>query len=311
MRAQLEAVADELRRLRATGVEQVYVSDETLAHLRKTTARRQVEAGPSSEEFSSVEEEIAAPAPERKFTARAASAGMAGGGGLRWDGQPIAPLPAPPVVELPKGSKAEQMAWLRETVLNCPVCREHIRPTGQIVFGVGSPEAEIFFCGEGPGADEERQGEPFVGPAGQLLTRIIQAMGLAREQVYIGNIMKWRPEMPTEWGNREPTLAEVEFSLPYLRAQLAIVQPKVIVALGKTAVNGLLGHDPARKMGTTRGRWHEFAGIPLMPTFHPSYLLRNPAMSAKRQVWEDMLLVMERVGMPVSEKQRGFFQGSK
>jgi uracil-DNA glycosylase family 4 len=174
---------------------------------------------------------------------------------------------------------------------------------------VGSPEAEIFFCGEGPGADEEEQGEPFVGPAGQLLTKIIQAMGLTREKVYIGNIMKWRPEMPTEWGNREPTPAEVAFSLPFLRAQLAIVRPKVIVALGKTAVNGLLGPDPRRRMTAFRGHWQEFAGTPLMPTFHPSYLLRNQAMAVKRQVWEDMLAVMERVGMEVSEKQRGFFLG--
>jgi DNA polymerase len=186
-----------------------------------------------------------------------------------------------------------------------------VRPKGKIVFGVGSEEAGIFFCGEGPGADEEKQGEPFVGPAGQLLTKIIQAMGLAREQVYIGNIMKWRPEMPSEWGNREPTLQEVEFSLPYLRAQLEIVQPKVIVALGKTAVNGLLGHDPLRKMGAVRGKWHEFAGVPLMPTFHPSYLLRNAALAVKRQVWEDMMKVMEKAGMKVSEKQRGFFLSAK
>ena len=256
-------------------------------------------------------EEIESPAEAVMAAARAPiAAGKTGpntGGGLRWDGKPMAPLPEPPEVKLPKGTKVEQMDWLREQVLNSKACQEHVRPGGKLVFGVGTVAAEIFFCGEGPGADEEKQGEPFVGPAGQLLTRIIQAMGLSREQVYIGNIMKWRPEMPSEWGNREPTLEEVEFSLPYLRAQLEIVQPKVIVALGKTAVNGLLGHDPLRKMGAVRGKWHEFAGVPLMPTFHPSYLLRNASMSVKRQVWEDMMQVMERVGMKISEKQRGFF----
>jgi DNA polymerase len=200
------------------------------------------------------------------------------------------------------------MGWLRERVLGCPVCNEHVRPGRKLVFGVGTPEAEIFFCGEGPGADEEKQGEPFVGPAGQLLTKIIQAMGLSREAVYIGNVMKWRPEMPQEWGNREPTPSEVAFSLPFLRAQLAIVRPKVIVALGKTAVNGLLGPDPARRMTRFRGQWQTFDGVALMPTFHPSYLLRNSSAAVKRQVWEDMLAVMERIGMPISEKQRGFFR---
>jgi len=192
-------------------------------------------------------------------------------------------------------------------VLTCPVGNAHLRPGRKLVFGVGSPEADIFFCGEGPGADEEQQGEPFVGPAVQLLTKIIQAMGLTRERVYIGNVMKWRPELPTEYNNREPTPEEVAFSLPFLRAQLAIVQPKVIVALGNVAVNALLGADPARKMKDIRGQWAQFEGVPLMFTYHPSYLLRNSALSAKRQVWEAMLAVMERVGLPISEKQRGFF----
>jgi len=309
MRAQIEALAEELRHLRASGVERVLVTEGTMGRLRQAADRLKGAGGVAEVE------DTASPAEAVMAAARASiGAGKTGpntGAGLRWDGKPMAPLPEPPVVKLPKGTKTEQMDWLREQVLNSKTCQEHVRPGGKLVFGVGTAEAEIFFCGEGPGADEEKQGEPFVGPAGQLLTRIIQAMGLSREQVYIGNIMKWRPEMPSEWGNREPTLAEVEFSLPYLRAQLEIVQPKVIVALGKTAVNGLLGHDPLRKMGAVRGRWHEFAGVPLMPTFHPSYLLRNAAMSVKRQVWEDMMKVMERVGMEVSEKQKGFFQSGK
>lgn len=309
MRAQIEALAEELRHLRASGVERVLVTEGTMGRLRQAAEKLKGAGG-----LAEVEETMS-PVEAVMVASRApVAAGKTGpntGGGLRWDGKPIAPLPEPPVVKLPMGTKAEQMGWLREQVLNSKTCQEHVRPGGKLVFGVGTTAAEIFFCGEGPGADEEKQGEPFVGPAGQLLTRIVQAMGLSREQVYIGNIMKWRPEMPSEWGNREPTLDEVEFSLPYLRAQLEIVQPKVIVALGKTAVNGLLGHDPLRKMGAVRGKWQEFAGVPLMPTFHPSYLLRNAAMSVKRQVWEDMMKVMARVGMGISEKQRGFFLSGK
>jgi DNA polymerase len=303
MLAQLEAVTEELRRLRAEGVTQVSVTDATLARLRAAVARQR--PAPAATEWETPVSENSSPAKPVARAARAAAAPTSAG--LRWDGHPIAPIPPPPVVALPPGARAEQMAWLQKLVLNCPTCNAHVRPGRKVVFGVGSPEAEIFFCGEAPGADEEQQGEPFVGPAGQLLTKIIQVMGLSREKVYIGNIMKWRPEKAEEWGNREPTLEEMTFCMPYLRAQLEIVKPKVIVALGKTAVNGLLGPDPARKMTAIRGRWQEFAGIPLMPTFHPSYLLRNSALSIKRQVWEDMLAVMQRIGMPINEKQRGFF----
>jgi len=304
MRAQLDAVVEELRRLRSEGVTQVYVDEDTLTRLRAAVGQS---AAPAVDPVEAAPSFAAAPAPAP--TRRAASAASANTPGLRWDGKPIEPLPAPPVIMLPQGSKAEQMAWLRERVLADPVCNAHLRPGQKLVFGVGTPAAEIFFCGEGPGADEEQQGEPFVGPAGQLLTKIILAMGLTREKVYIGNVMKWRPEMPTEWGNREPTPEEIAFSLPFLRAQLAIVQPKVIVALGNTAVNALLGPDPDRKMKDIRGRWHAFEGVPMMFTYHPSYLLRQTANSAKRQVWEAMLEVMQRVGLPISEKQRAFFSG--
>jgi uracil-DNA glycosylase len=309
MREHLAAVVDELRRLRTEGTTRIFVSEDTLERLRAALPA----PGGAADEAKAPPEEFVEPAAFAPATpsiaARRPAASSATAAALRWDGQPIAPIPAPPEIKLPQGSKTEQMHWLRERVLACEVCNAHLRPGRKLVFGVGTPEAEIFFCGEGPGADEEQQGEPFVGPAGQLLTKIIQAMGLSREKVYIGNVMKWRPEMPTEWGNREPTPEEVAFSLPFLRAQLEIVKPKVIVALGNTAVNGLLGLDPDRKMKDIRGRWQEFEGVPLMFTYHPSYLLRNTAPSVKRQVWEHMLLVMERVGLPISEKQRGFFLG--
>ncbi len=225
----------------------------------------------------------------------------------------IAPIPAAlPVVGLPAGDKATRWAALRELVVNHPVCRAHVRPGMQVVVGTGDLDAKLFFCGEAPGADEEIQGEPFVGAAGQLLTKMIQGMGLKREQVYIGNIMNWRPEMPVgpggvQVGNRPPTPAELNFCLPFLRAQLAIVQPQLIVALGATAAGGLLGPGTFKALGEIRGRWHEFSGIPLMVTYHPSYILRNNSQRSKRAIWEDLLQVMARAGLPISEKQRNFF----
>ncbi|MDR2777054.1 MAG: uracil-DNA glycosylase [Puniceicoccales bacterium] len=216
-------------------------------------------------------------------------------------------LPMNPKISLPKGSKLEQYEWLKNKVLNCEECKKHVRPGKKIVFGIGNVDANILFCGEAPGADEETIGEPFVGRAGQLLTKIILATGLSRSDVYIANIMNWRPEMPTAVGNRPPTQEEMEFCLPYLLAQIEIVQPEVIVALGATAVSGLLGYDPTRRMHDVRGKWATFANTPLMVTFHPSYLLRNNTNAAKRAVWEDMLEVMKKLRMPISEKQQNYF----
>jgi DNA polymerase len=163
-----------------------------------------------------------------------------------------------------------------------------------------------MFVGEAPGADEDQQGEPFVGAAGQLLTRIIKTMGFERENVYIANILKCRPDTPGKLsGNRKPTAEEMETCLPYLLEQINLIRPKVIVALGATAIEGLLGKTDG--IGRLRGRFQEFRGIPLMPTFHPAYLLRNQALSEKRKVWEDMLKVMEKLALPITEKQRGYF----
>jgi DNA polymerase len=171
---------------------------------------------------------------------------------------------------------------------------------------VGSIEAELMFVGEAPGADEDAQGEPFVGKAGQLLTKIIQTMGLARATVYIANILKCRPDTPAGTaGNRKPTPEEMQTCIPFLHEQIDLVRPKVLVALGATAVEGLLG----KTVGITRlrGNWQTYRGIPLMPTYHPAYLLRNQALSEKRRVWEDMLQVMAKLGMDVTEKQKNYF----
>ncbi|MFN2508607.1 MAG: uracil-DNA glycosylase family protein [Chthoniobacterales bacterium] len=203
-------------------------------------------------------------------------------------------------------SKAERLAEVRARVAVCTLCTHLAESRTQTVFGTGDPEAEIMFIGEAPGADEDRQGEPFVGRAGQLLTKIIETMGFARGDVYIANILKSRPDMPPGApGNRPPTPMEMKNCLPFLIEQINIVQPKVLVALGATAVEGLLGTRGT--MRELRGKWHSFQDRPLMITYHPSYLLRNQTPAEKRKVWEDMLLVLEKIGRPITEKQRRYF----
>ena len=214
------------------------------------------------------------------------------------------PVAAAPSVS--SGGKAEQLETLRQRLLPCEKCPHLVASRSHVVFGVGNPEAELMFVGEAPGADEDLQGEPFVGKAGQLLTKIIEAMGFSRSDVYIANVLKCRPDMPPgESGNRKPRPDEMATCLPHLIEQIAIIQPKCLVALGATAMEGLLGQPVV--MRDVRGRWHSFKDIPLMATYHPAYLLRNQSLSEKRKVWEDMLQVMEKLGCPISAKQRGFF----
>jgi len=203
-------------------------------------------------------------------------------------------------------AKKAALDALRPPVLACRKCAHLAASRRNVVFGVGDPAARLMFVGEAPGEDEDVQGEPFVGRAGQLLTRIIQAMGLRREDVYIGNILKCRPDTPSQAsGNRKPTPSEMATCLPYLLEQIRIIGPEVIVALGGTAVEGLFG----KTAGITRirGQWMEFQGVPVMPTYHPAYLLRNQSHSEKRKVWEDMLQVMERLSLPITAKQRDYF----
>lgn len=195
---------------------------------------------------------------------------------------------------------------LREAALVCVKCPHLVRSRTQVVFGVGNPKAELMFIGEAPGADEDAQGEPFVGRAGQLLTKIILAMGFQREDVYIANVLKCRPNMPSgASGNRKPTPEEMSTCLPWLEKQIVLIKPRVMVALGATAVEGLLG--ATTPLSKVRGRWLDFHGIPVMATYHPAYLLRNQSISEKRKVWEDMLQVLERLGKSITEKQRRFF----
>lgn len=185
------------------------------------------------------------------------------------------------------GAPPTEMATIESRAKVCTKCSELSRCRHSVVFGVGSGSAELMFIGEAPGADEDEQGIPFVGRAGQLLTKIILAMGLTREEVYITNIIKCRPPQ-----NRTPLPDEVTNCLPYVLSQIELIQPKVIVALGATALRALL--DVQLGITKMRGHWYTFRDIPIMPTFHPAYLLRNPA--AKREVWDDMKAVLDKLG---------------
>jgi uracil-DNA glycosylase len=214
--------------------------------------------------------------------------------------------PAPAGTPMSRAAKETAMAELRARALSCRNCPHLAASRKNVVFGVGDIHSHLLFVGEAPGSDEDTRGEPFVGKAGQLLTRIIQTMGFSRDTVYIANILKCRPDTPGKSaGNRKPTADEMKTCLPYLVEQIHLIQPRVIVALGATAVEGLLG--PSGGITKLRGQWRDFQGIPVMLTYHPAYLLRNVSPVEKRKVWEDMLQVLEKLGCSISEKQRGYF----
>jgi DNA polymerase len=282
----LDATIQHLEALQSHGVRHVAVSSETLVSLTKPVAIK-----------SSAQPAIRNPqsAISKPVAEQSALFSMPGD-----------PAPATPKPELSPEARIAAFAELRERAQACVKCAHLASSRKTVVFGVGSIDADLMFVGEAPGADEDEQGEPFVGKAGQLLTKIIQAMGLQRGDVYIGNILKCRPDTPGQTaGNRKPTTDEMATCTPYLHEQIDLIRPKVIVALGATAVEGLLG----KTIGITklRGTWKTYRDTPLMPTYHPAYLLRNQAMSEKRKVWEDMLQVMEKLGMSISEKQKRFF----
>jgi uracil-DNA glycosylase len=305
----LHALADELRRLKTAGVKTVAVSDESLATLRRVVSARKSVNAESARTDRPAPAEVKPPSKPQEVTAGKppVPAVVTAAPAIK-----TATLPAGPEVKLPAGDKAVRWAALLEAVTNDATCRASVRDGKKVVLGVGSLDAKIMFVGEAPGAEEEIQGEPFVGPAGQLLTKMIQGMGLKRSDVYIGNIMNWRPQMPTvegreQVGNRPPTEDEMRYCLPYLRAQIEVVNPDLLVALGSTAAQGLLGFGSFKALGDIRGKWHQFADKPLMVTYHPSYILRNQSNRSKRMIWEDLLKVMERAALPISDKQRGYF----
>ncbi len=311
----LASTIDYLQALKARGARYVSVDRETLGLLDKAAAPKSLvhtgprvagsamaaplqrkEAGPLVA-ASTVQSRAAVSAPVSELipTEPVSSAH----GAIIDAKETVAPV-------LTREEKIAAMQSLRERALACQKCPHLVRSRKNVVFGVGDIFSPLMFVGEAPGADEDTQGEPFVGKAGQLLTKIIQTMGFDRQSVYIANILKCRPDTPGQSsGNRKPTADEMKTCLPYLLAQIDLIQPKVIVALGATAVEGLLGLTTG--ITRLRGRFQGFRGVPVMPTYHPSYLLRNQSLSVKREVWEDMLQVMEKLQRPISEKQRGYF----
>ncbi len=296
----LDATIRLLRDLKAEGIRFVPVSNELLSELASAKQKRQGPAEPVSHAVSSTAATLERTAPETRPQAGQQTVPTC---------TRVAESPGKGVALSPSSTlsdKSEPWSDLRQRVQACVKCPNLVSSRQNVVFGVGSIEARLMFVGEAPGADEDQQGEPFVGKAGQLLTKMIQAMGLGRSQVYIANILKCRPDTPGQAsGNRKPTPEEMQTCIPYLQEQIDLIQPQVLVALGATAVEGLLG----KTIGITRlrGNWRSYRGIPLMPTYHPAYLLRNQALSERRRVWEDMLQVMEKLGMPISEKQRNYF----
>lgn len=256
-----------LEEMKRSGVTHVAVSPETLEELGKAPRITRVEGEPPGEPRGvTAQRELCPPSPEAETTA--------GGPPALQDGLNV----------------ITELAAIEARAKVCVKCGELSRCRHRVVFGVGNPRAEIMFVGEAPGRDEDMQGEPFVGRAGELLTKIIIAMGFKREDVYIANVIKCRPPE-----NRTPLPDEVTNCLPYLLSQIELIKPKLIVALGATAVRALL--DVQLGITKMRGHWYTFRDIPIMPTFHPAYLLRNPP--AKKEVWEDMKAVLEKLGREV------------
>jgi uracil-DNA glycosylase family 4 len=269
----LDATIQHLEDLKSRGVRHVAVSPETLRSLTAPPALPGSPLKPTAPSAMSNRPPAATPKAEQESF-------------LSLPGETV-PAQKPP---LDSAAKAAAFAALRERVLACMKCAHLASSRKTVVFGVGSIDAQLMFVGEAPGADEDEQGEPFVGRAGELLTKIIQATGLKRSDVYIANILKCRPDTPGQSsGNRKPTPDEMATCIPYLHEQIDLIRPKVLVVT------------------KLRGNWKTYRGIPLMPTYHPAYLLRNQAMSEKRRVWEDMLAVMEKLEMPISPKQQNFF----
>jgi len=201
---------------------------------------------------------------------------------------PKAPIASQPPEGLPIiHDQPAALKAIRADIGDCTRCRLHKGRTN-LVFGVGNPDAELMFVGEGPGADEDAQGEPFVGRAGQLLNNMINAMGLRREDVYIANVVKCRPP-----GNRTPEKDECDICSPFLLRQIEVIKPKVIVALGAVAAKNLLAVNDS--MANLRGRWYDFRGARLAVTYHPAYLLRDPRQ--KKEAWKDLQMVMKYLGL--------------
>lgn len=298
----VDALIDHLKAEQARGRTHVLLDEETRSGLRvlyqraREQSKQAVPAEPGSKPTQR-DASDSSPAPRQQTPTPAASPSTP---------PPTAPAaPTSPVIQ--GESREEQLQSLREQAENWPpaLALGSLRET--MVFATGNPQARLMLVGEAPGHEEERRREPFVGPAGQKLNDILKAMGLSREEVYISNIVKFRPKTPRQTtNNRKPTPEEMATCLPFVLKEIGIVKPDCIIALGGTAAEGLLSLSGS--VGSMRGSWHALDGIPTRVTYHPSYLLQSGSGNdVKRKLWEDMLEVMERLGMPISDKQRNYF----
>src|SRR5690625_2572376 len=268
MKRKLQILIDELHRLKAEGVQTVSVSNETLEQLRKKTG---TVAAPAAAPAAATSTTAAAPArrirgDEEAARELAATLKQKDSVAKTTPAKSKRTLPPPPKVELPAGSKVEQLTALREQVLSCPTCTGSEDPKRPVIFGKGDPDAALFFLNDAPGEEEEAAGDPFAGEPGEMFTKMLQAMGLQREDIYLANIINWRPSISGGFGTRAPTAEEIDFCLPYLQAQIEIVRPKVLITLGNRAVDALIGRDSKRRLRDIRGKWLEFREIPLLPT---------------------------------------------
>ncbi len=296
MSSDLEAIANELKRLQRDGIDRVFVEDNTLEQL--SCAKELLNANRNKETLDRDSSAVVEGSKAKKAPTTTAS---------NTAEQKKTQFPKAPKIQLSKGDSGTQMASLGEMIHTSELCLAQLKEPEKVVLGAGSTDADILFCGEAPSVDEALTGEPFIGKAGNLLSKIITAMGLTRESTYLTYIMKWRPSHNKPYGERPATGEEIAYCMSYLRAQIDIIKPKVIVALGNAAAKGLIGDELDQNFSDARGTWSSFQGIPVIITFHPSYLLRNDTLKTKRLVWEDMLQVMEKCGLNISEKQRAFF----
>lgn len=289
---------DYLRSLLNQGVEQIPVTDEARVILRKwfTEARQKkspVLVTASTAEANELEANLRT-LKELRFT--------------KTETEQAPPLvPANVSFALDGQTRSEKLRSLRDLVKNWPPIRELNSLRDKLVFAGGGLRSGIVFITEAPGIYEEKQEKPLVGPAGEKLDAMLKAMGLSRNEVYITNLIKYRPALPNQLSNnRPPTPQEVSVFLPILREELQIIQPKVIVALGANVARHLLqsGDTP---LSALRGQFHTVFNTPVRVTYHPSYLLRTDDIREKRKIWEDMLAIMEKVGLPISNKQRSYF----
>ena len=217
-------------------------------------------------------------------------------------------LPESISISLPEGPKKDQLTALRNVAETWAPAHSLGTLRDRLVFSAGSPDADLMIIGDAPGFDDEMTRTPFTGVAGQKLDKILKAMTLDRESIYLSNICKYRPKSARQTtDNRKPSSHEIAACLPLIKKEIEIVTPKCILVLGATATEALFG-ESSSDIASLRGTWQEYMNIVTLPSFHPNYLLRNESdVSAKRKLWEDMLLVMERLNVPISDKQRGYF----